>query len=86
MTKNTILLICIFSTAVMSPKKSPEVSQKAVEAEIAVLAGESSNSKSDASSSADIHDLSSLFTNFLKMQEALHSQLLKVLTASTQNS
>ena len=78
------LLIFIFSSAVMSPKKSPELSQKGVEQEIAHLAGETSQPKSQTSS--DLQELTGMFAKFFKLQEVQHTQLMKVITDSSHSS
>ena len=62
----------------MSPKKTPEISKLSVEAEIASLAGESTDS-----TRAPQPDLHSLFSEFFKKQEAQNANLISSIKDSS---
>ena len=79
MTGLKILLIYVSSSAVMSPKKSPDISKSSVELEIASLAGESSGSQT-----TEAQSLKEFLTDFQRNQDSLHAQLLKKLSESSQ--
>ena len=62
----------------MSPKKTPDVSAKSVEAEIALLAGETSGASSSApASSADSASMQSMFASFMKTQQQQNDMLMR---------
>ena len=63
-------------------KKGPDISQKAVEAEIAVLAGETS---SPSQSPADIDVLITMFKEQFQKQDEQHKQLLSAITEPIKN-
>ena len=66
----------------MSPKKIPEISKSAVEEEIAVLSGESSQKPPQS----DLQPIQSLLNTFLAQQNAQQTNLLKTLTDTTLQS
>ena len=68
----------------MSPKKIPEISKSAVEEEIAVLSGESS--QKPPQSDLDLQPIQSLLNTFLAQQNAQQTNLLKTLTDTTLQS
>ena len=64
-------------------KKGPDISQKAVEAEIAVLAGETS---SPSQSPADIDVLITMFKEQFQKQDEQHKQLLSAISEPIKNT
>ena len=73
----------ISSSAVMSPKKSPDICKDTVEAEIASLAGENSGSTKPQS---DLQPIQKFLSDFLSQQNSQHTALLKTITENQVSS